>query len=52
MSRWKCMATLGWPVVPEVDASMATSSAAVSTGVNAPSLAAQRAARSSGPSPP
>ena len=42
-SRWKCMATFGWPVVPEVDASMATSSAAVSTGVNVPSLAAQRA---------
>ena len=51
-SRWKCMATFGWPVVPEVDASMATSSAAVSTAVNVPSLAAHRAVRSSGPSPP
>ena len=46
------MATFGWPVVPEVDASMATSLAAVSTGVNVPSLAAQRAVRSPGSSPP
>ena len=46
------MATFGWPVVPEVEASIATSSAATSTGVNAPSLAAQRATRSPGSSPP
>ena len=51
-SRWKCMVTLGCPVVPEVEASMATSSAAVSTAVNVPFLAAQRALRSPGPSPP
>ena len=49
MSRWKCMVTFGCPVVPEVGASMATSSAAVLTAVNRPSLAAQRAVMSSGP---
>ena len=50
--RFTPVATFGWPVVPEVDASMATSSTAVSTGVNVPSLAAQQAVRSSGSSPP
>jgi hypothetical protein len=43
------MVTFGCPVVPEVGVSMATSSAAVLTAVNRPSLAAQRAAISSPP---
>jgi hypothetical protein len=30
MSRWKCIVPLGWPVVPEVKAMSAMSSAAVS----------------------
>ncbi len=47
MSRWKCTVILGVPVLPEVGASNATSSAAVSTAVNSPGFAAARAARSS-----
>ncbi len=51
-SRWKCMVALGLPVVPEVVASTATSSAAVSTSVNEALLPAHRAMRSDGPSSP
>ncbi len=51
-SRWKCRVALGRPVVPEVKAISATSSAAVGTAVNGPAVAAQRAVRSSGPGPP
>ena len=51
-SRWKCMVALGTPVVPDVAASMATSSAAVSTSSNVLGLAAHRSARSSWPAPP
>ena len=39
-SRWKCMVALGTPVVPDVAASIATSSAAVTTSVKVPGLAA------------
>ena len=46
-SRWKCMVALGLPVVPEVAASRATSSAAVATAWKLPLRAAQRLARSS-----
>ena len=46
MSRWKCIVTFGWPVVPDVGASIATSSAAVLTAVDRPSLVAHLAARS------
>ena len=38
-SRWKCIVALGRPVVPEVNASMETSSAAVSTFVKSGGLA-------------
>ncbi len=41
-SRWKCTQPFGVPVVPEVKAMIATSSAAVSTAANEP-----RAGRSS-----
>ena len=34
-SRWKCIVPFGWPVVPEVKAISATSSAAVGTLANA-----------------
>jgi hypothetical protein len=49
-SRWKCMVALGLPVVPDVVASSATSSAAVATAAKLPLLPAQRSASS--PSPP
>ena len=52
MSRWKCMVIFGTPVLPDVGQSSATSSAAVCTLLNSPDLAAARAVRSSGPSPP
>ena len=52
MSRWKCIVIFGTPVLPEVAASSATSSAAVSTLANSPGLAAARTLRSSGASPP
>ena len=52
MSRWKCIVIFGTPVLPDVGASSATSSAAVATLVNSPDLAAARAVRSSGASPP
>ncbi len=45
-SRWKCMVALGRPVVPEVKASSATSSAAVTTSSKVPSFAAARSSRS------
>ncbi len=51
-SRWKCRVALGRPVVPEVKAISATSSAAVGTVANTPLLAAQRAVRSMTPGPP
>ena len=38
MSRWKCIVPLGSPVVPEVKAISATSSAAVSTARKSPGL--------------
>jgi len=50
-SRWKCMVAFGFPVVPEVGASRATSSAAVATAGKLPLFAAQRLARSP-PVPP
>ena len=46
------MAALGRPVVPDVNAIMATSSAAVATAAKSPGFPAARWARSSGPSPP
>ncbi len=51
-SRWKCMVALGRPVVPEVNARSATSSAAVSTAAKSPGRFAQRRTRSSAASPP
>lgn len=54
-SRWKCMHPLGRPVVPDVNAISATSSAAVSTaryGVGDTASDAVRLCRSSGASPP
>ena len=41
-SRWKCIVAFGRPVVPEVKASSATSSAAVSTSSNVSGLTRQR----------
>ncbi len=51
-SRWKCIVALGRPVVPEVKASSATSSAEVSIAVNSSAAPVMRAARSSLPGPP
>ncbi len=51
-SRWKCMAALGRPVVPEVKAIIATSSAAVWTVAKSAGLAAAAAVRSAGPGAP
>ncbi len=51
-SRWKCMVAFGRPVVPDVKASSATSSAAVSTGVNWCDTCITLRPRSSSPSPP
>ena len=49
-SRWKCMVALGRPVVPDVKASRATSSAAVSTAGKTAGFCAAAAARAvSGP---
>ena len=42
-SRWKCIVPLGLPVVPDVNAISATSSAAVSTAANDEGLPASRA---------
>ena len=42
-SRWKCIVPFGLPVVPDVKAMNATSSAAVSTAANRGGLAAARA---------
>ncbi len=50
-SRWKCVQPLGLPVVPDVKAIRATSSAAVGTASNGPSGAGRRS-RSSRESPP
>jgi hypothetical protein len=47
-SRWKCMVALGRPVVPEVNAISATSSAAVSAAVKPSGLASASAVRSPG----
>ena len=46
------MAALGRPVVPDVNAIIATSSAAVSTAEKLRGIGSTRAARSSGPAPP
>ena len=46
-SRWKCIVTLGRPVVPEVNASRATSSAAVCTASNSGCSLCARLTRSS-----
>jgi hypothetical protein len=51
-SRWKCIAAFGRPVVPEVNAMIATSSAAVWTDGNEVGLPAAIAVTSSGPDPP
>ncbi len=51
-SRWKCMVAFGRPVVPEVNASSATSSAAVRTASKLVGCAAARRVRSSSASPP
>ena len=51
-SRWKCMVAFGLPVVPEVNASMQTSSAAVSTGMWTLEASATNCSRSSGSAPP
>ena len=51
-SRWKCMVALGRPVVPEVNASSATSSAAVGTAANSAGAAAARWVRSPACRPP
>ena len=51
-SRWKCIAHLGRPVVPEVKASRATSSAEVSTSAKSVGRSAARRVRSSPDSPP
>ena len=49
-SRWKCMQPFGTPVVPDVNAMIATSSAAVSTGSNEPDVGSSSSTRtSSGP---
>ena len=44
-SRWKCMQALGWPVVPDVNASRQTSSDAVSALANRSEALAPRALR-------
>lgn len=53
-SRWRCIQPLGRPVVPEVNAMSATSSAAVSTARYGPEpeCAAASRVRSAGPFPP
>ena len=51
-SRWKCMAAFGLPVVPDVNAIMATSSAAVCTEANSAGFPAASWVRSPGPAPP
>ena len=51
-SRWKCMVAFGRPVVPEVNASSATSSAAVSTSSNRSDAGSTRSVMSSSASPP
>ncbi len=51
-SRWKCIAALGRPVVPEVNAIIATSSAAVGTFAKSAGLAASIPNRSPPPLPP
>ena len=52
-SRWKCMQPFGTPVVPDVNAMIATSSAAVSTGSNEPRAGRSSSTRtSSGPISP
>ena len=50
ISRWVCTAALGLPVVPEVKAIMATSSAAVEQAANSPFLRAARCANPAGSS--
>ena len=49
-SRWKCTQPFGVPVVPEVKAMIATSSAAVSTGSNDPRAGSSSSARRAAPS--
>jgi hypothetical protein len=51
-SRWKCIVPLAVPVVPEVKAISATSSAAVSTASKAAGLPRIRASSESSPPPP
>ncbi len=51
-SRWKCIVAFGLPVVPEVNASMHTSSEAVSTFLNVGRLVAATLVRSSCSEPP
>ena len=46
-SRWKCTQPLGAPVVPEVKAMIATSSAAVSTGSKVPRVGSSSITRTS-----
>jgi hypothetical protein len=48
-SRWKCIVALGRPVVPEVNASMQTSSLEVATSSKVGSLAATRSVQPSSP---
>ena len=50
-SRWKCMQPLGCPVVPEVKAMSATSSAAVSAFANAAGLPSSAASSEPPPLP-
>src|SRR5205085_2824838 len=49
-SRCVCIVPLGWPVLPEVKASMATSSHELSQFLNSPGLVAMRASSESGES--
>ena len=51
-SRWKCIAAFGVPVVPDVNAMSAVSSAAVSTVANVAGLLLMRASRPSDAVPP
>ena len=50
-SRWKCIVALGRPVVPEVKASIATSSLEVSTSSNVAGFGARRSSQASSPNP-
>jgi hypothetical protein len=51
-SRWKCMVAFGRPVVPDVNARSATSSAAVATSAWVSGWPSTMAVRSSVPAPP